>query len=354
MTIYNQIMLNSLSKHTDFSFKKNFVQNLTDQQKKIYAIATLAIGLCVVCILSFIKKCWYDDKKVTNESKKLTTQTENPTLNDDISNETEAQVVKNKNDHSPNKADGVKDKTIPETEVLMEAQFPKIAIGKEQWKKYFGDIGNEPPLPKDIHKILESPCPFYPGKKVQDTHMLVLVPESINGKPIKLNSLDELLNHPQNNDLVKVLTPHNEFVSVAPQKAKIWINADIKSDGQQASSQSHWVLMTKDVIQGSINKSYAEQQALIEGHNKQNGMQYEIPNALDAAICIWMHYMISQERLFNDKPYTYAFCQEFVQGNQLVVGCFSDTSFKIHYNETKYGYDLDEVQFGVAPMLKLV
>src|SRR5690348_15139439 len=30
---------------------------------------------------------------------------------------------------------------------------PKIAVGKEQWEKYIGNVGEEPPLPKDIHKI---------------------------------------------------------------------------------------------------------------------------------------------------------------------------------------------------------
>src|SRR6476620_385041 len=44
---------------------------------------------------------------------------------------------------------------------LWDALFPKIAFGKKQWAKYFGDIGEEPPLPKDIDKILKSPCPLF-------------------------------------------------------------------------------------------------------------------------------------------------------------------------------------------------
>jgi hypothetical protein len=210
-------------------------------------------------------------------------------------------------------------KVLANQEALWNALSPKIAFGKKQWAKYFGDIGKEPPLPKEIHKILKSPCPFFPGKKVEETHMLVLIPETINGIPLDLAILGEL---------VQALK-----VGHATKYRYIW-DALIKEFGKQATIKSHWVLMTKDVIEGSRNKSYSEQQALIAELNKQKGTQYEVPNTLDAAICIFMHYVSSGERLFNQQPWTYTRCQENVQGYQIIVGGFSSDGLRVSYGNT--------------------
>jgi len=61
-----------------------------------------------------------------------------------------------------------------------KVSVPKIAFGKAEWKKYFGDVGAEPPLPANLNKILYSPCPFWPGRKVLETHLLTLIPSHIN------------------------------------------------------------------------------------------------------------------------------------------------------------------------------
>lgn len=59
---------------------------------------------------------------------------------------------------------------IVNTQSLWDAptsNLPEGAFGKEQWMKYLGDIGEEPPLPKSIHKILKSPCPFFLRKQLK-------------------------------------------------------------------------------------------------------------------------------------------------------------------------------------------
>jgi len=55
------------------------------------------------------------------------------------------------------------------------------AFGKAKWEIYFGDIGEEPPLPPNIHGILAGRCPFDPKKTVRETYMLVLVPATVGG-----------------------------------------------------------------------------------------------------------------------------------------------------------------------------
>lgn len=188
---------------------------------------------------------------------------------------------------------------------------PNGAFGKKEWEKYFGDIGKVPPLPKEIYKIFK-----------RETHMLVLIPETINGKRLTLVNLGELVKKPKEGH--------------ATDYRYIW-DAMIKEYGHQAT-QSHWALMTKDVIEGSRNKSYADQQTLIAKLNKQTGMNYEISNVLDAATCIFIHYISSGKRLFKDQPLTSTRCREAIQGYQAVIGCFSSTGLFVLCNSLDYDH----------------
>ena len=52
-------------------------------------------------------------------------------------------------------------------------------------------------MPSNIHAILTSPCPFDPTKTVRETHLLVLVPARVNGAPLTLNLLGELVKKPK-------------------------------------------------------------------------------------------------------------------------------------------------------------
>src|ERR1700688_617828 len=89
-------------------------------------------------------------------------------------------------------------KTLASDEALSKRAIVRtFAFGKEKWAKYFGDIGAEPPLPANIEAILKNPCPFFPEKSVAQTHMLVLIPKTINGKPLTLRSLEELVQEPR-------------------------------------------------------------------------------------------------------------------------------------------------------------
>ncbi len=183
-------------------------------------------------------------------------------------------------------------------------QLPSCAFGATEWKKYFGDVGVEPPLPKDIDRILSSPCPFWPSKKVQETHLLVLVPQTVSGKPLNLKTLGELVKKP--------------FQGPAAQYRFF----DIGEYIDPAAPSSHWVLMTRDVIEGSCGrkKTYQDQQKLL---NQKGHGDYAVPTVLDATVCIFMEHVRSGTRLYSDSPWTCTRCQEkYDAGWQLVVGGF--------------------------------
>lgn len=69
----------------------------------------------------------------------------------------------------------------------------KNFLGSEAWKAQGDDVGTPPPIPASITEaLLESPCPLHPGEKIKDTHILVLIPKTVNGEAYTALKLDEL------------------------------------------------------------------------------------------------------------------------------------------------------------------
>jgi hypothetical protein len=205
------------------------------------------------------------------------------------------------------------------------ARLPSV-FGAEEWRQYFGEVGVAPPLPSDIDQILGSPCPFWSGKRVRDTHLLVLIPATVNGKPFSLNLLGELVRYPQGRGYS---TEFNYY------------DSDVQGRfGTQSPVRSYWVLMTHGVLKGSRSKKYASQQALVAYHASRAGLPYELPGTLEAATAILSHYVRSGERLYANAPWTYTRCQDLVldeDGDEcpVVVGGFFSGGLNVYYHESE-------------------
>lgn len=204
-------------------------------------------------------------------------------------------------------------------------QKPAIAFGKEDWQK-FGDIGEEPPLPSNIDQILKSLCPYFSGKTVEQTHMLVLIPKTLNGQPLTLTRLGEVM-HAHDSKLAE--SGYSSF--------------NDSGHGNKPFGATHWVLMTKDVLVGSKGKKYTDQQDLVARNPK-----YQVPKLSQATTCIFVEYMKTGQRHYNDAPITFTRCQETYQTKswQMLVGGFAATGPRIPNN-----YDFDQV--GIAALWKL-
>jgi hypothetical protein len=75
----------------------------------------------------------------------------------------------------------------------VKKELGKNFLGPDEWKAQGIDVGEVPPIPTSItKKLLESECPLHPGEKIKDTHLLVLVPKTVNGEPYTAVKLDEL------------------------------------------------------------------------------------------------------------------------------------------------------------------
>ena len=178
---------------------------------------------------------------------------------------------------------------------LAAPTLPPIAFGATAWSTYFGDVGTEPPLPPNIHDILNASCLYWPDKKVSETHMLVLIPEKVNGHPLTLKTLGELVKTPKKGNVGKYdyYYPHTYGDTPAP--------------------ASHWILMTRDVIPGSRSKSFTAQKALLKEGDT-------IPKLLDATAAIFMQNASGGKHGYVRDPLTYTRCEEPYNEWQMAVG----------------------------------
>jgi hypothetical protein len=190
------------------------------------------------------------------------------------------------------------------------------SFGAEEWRRYFGEVGVEPSFPSDIAGILNSTCPFWPDRQVKDTHLLVLIPATVHGKPFSLNLLGELVRRPQSGGYS---TKYRVYAS------------DVREPfGAQSPTSSYWVLMTRDVLEGSRMETYENQQALVAEHARRTQLPYELPGALEAATAVLSHYVRSRECLYSNSPYTYTRCRELEDGQYpVVVGGFSSGGLSV-------------------------
>jgi hypothetical protein len=185
------------------------------------------------------------------------------------------------------------------------------SFGAEEWRRYFGEIGVESSFPSDIVGILNSTCPFWPDRQIKDTHLLVLIPATVNGESYNLNLLEELIQHPKGGGHA------TEYRAYA---------GDVRKQvGAQSPTSSYWVLMTREVLEGSKMETYENQQALVAKCAKRTDLPYELPGALEAATAILSHCARSGERLYTDDPWTYTRCRELITNNKwpTIVGGFS-------------------------------
>ena len=111
----------------------------------------------------------------------------------------------------------------------------KNFLGAEAWRKQGIDAGVEPALPATItEELLNSECPLNPGEKIKDTHLLVLIPKTVNGEPYTALKLDELCGTRKGSG--------NKLICDASTWATAWKENDWASTAQV---QSEWVLIPK-------------------------------------------------------------------------------------------------------------
>jgi hypothetical protein len=203
------------------------------------------------------------------------------------------------------------------------AIYRDVAFGNDKWAKCFGPdaIKDEDSLEEfaslpwqDYIEDCKKFKNIFPEKKGRGCLMLVRLPKTFNGG-LTLKSLGEL---------AKKYFSNNEMGY-----RFIW-SPIVEQLGDKSIDKSYWLLMTKDVLPGSKNESYHEQQKIVANLAVNTLMGYDVPETLESAACILLQYFGSNIRLFSMKPITFTRCKEQVQGNQTVVGGFAPSGLTVY------------------------
>lgn len=210
------------------------------------------------------------------------------------------------------------------------AIYREIAFSSKNWAEWNTDLVKDVDmrqemlsLPKNIAEELRRSA--FPGKSIRETHVLVRMPKGLTIKKL--------------GELAKKYFPSNTGYRY------IW-PAIVDKSGDKAVDESVWLLMTKDVLQGSRSKSYSQQKNIVAELAETTGVPYQVPTTLEAATCILAEYSRSENRLFSDSPWTYTRCQENVQGFQMDVGGFAPAGLSVYYDHYVSG------SIGVAALRK--
>jgi len=204
----------------------------------------------------------------------------------------------------------------------------KNFLGAEEWRAQGIDVGAPPPIPASItRELLDSDCPLHPGEKIKDTHLLVLIPKTVNDEPYSPLKLDELCAKRKGSG-DRLIYDRGDFWTMW--KRQDWANLP--------QSQSEWVLIPKsDPDPERMREKYGE----IKGderhfRSKDIAMQLSVNNdyykeyrpakTLEVMTMALLYDLTHKERLLPD----YLRCEEpKAFGGCVDVGSFIDYGLKV-------------------------
>ncbi len=181
-------------------------------------------------------------------------------------------------------------KRFEDKEEIREVRLLKIdkaldgyAFGGADWNKYFGRVVSPPRPPIELIDFLARPCPFGLGRRVQDSHVLVYVPSSVEGLSLSAKVFSDLLRSRDKREDQKDMIKPNRVV-----KEQRW---------EEEISCSHWALVTKDILPETRGRSYSEQIEKLKPHQG-----YEVPKMLPALVALVANFIQKGQALYPGNP----------------------------------------------------
>jgi len=183
--------------------------------------------------------------------------------------------------------------------------------GAEEWSAFYGlrftkkqlrEVA-EFPWSKDV---LNTPCPFYKGKSVKETHFAFLGLDVFKGKSLTILKWQEL--HPASGQ--------PKFDSYAPDN---WYSK--KNFSNEPTCGFKWYLMPLEIVPESTYKIYAEQTAMLSA-------DYEVPLAIEEVTKVILYYRKNGVYL---NPTKYSRCQDVASvGRRVLVGGFDSRGLLVY------------------------
>lgn len=168
---------------------------------------------------------------------------------------------------------------------------PPGIFGKTEWEQTFPItiIGDIPPLPSNIHAVLDKQDPWEPNKKLKDTCKLFLRPEkailhTMQGDKEIVLGFDGLEELAQN--------------ATDPKRRAYFAGCwdEMKNQLNQTVESSRWVLIRNEIIPGTRDLDFKEQEDLLQGN-------FEAPKVMDAIFLNMITFASEGTRLYSHDPY---------------------------------------------------
>ena len=195
------------------------------------------------------------------------------------------------------------------------SKINSTAFDKEAWENHFGEVDEEPALPDNINEILDSDCPFWPDRKIKETHLLVMIPTTVGGKLLTPRQMIQLAQNPQKGMNIAPKAKKNmktmrrgDRVGMAnalresEEDITTRCLRDLNKKGS-SHAQPYWILMTRNAVVSSGKK-------ITDIQNDYPG--YDFPTVLEASTVILTHY-VSTEQWPYERTHTY--CKETMVGS---------------------------------------
>jgi hypothetical protein len=217
----------------------------------------------------------------------------------------------------------------------------KNFLGADAWRSQGIEVGEVPRLPASITKeLLDSECPLHPGQKIKDTHVLMLVPKTVNGEPYTALKLDELCATRKGSG--------DAFMYDGAHWAKAWKTEEWANFPQ---AQSEWVLLPKSDPDPKVSpdkhfrrKSIAAQEKVHDEHYPE----YREVKTLELMTVVLLYDLTHKESLL---PYRFLRCEEpNASGGRVCVGNFIAHGLRV--NDDRGGCDNDRIGRALSRKLK--
>jgi len=188
----------------------------------------------------------------------------------------------------------------------------KNFFGIEEWSSFYGVEFSK----KKLHKIakfpwseniLNAPCPFHKGKKVNETHFAFLGLNTFKGKPLTIIRWQEI--HPDSSQ--------PKFYSYS---LNSWYSQE--KFANELTCDFRWYLMPLEIVPGSTSKIFREQTTILTP-------EYEVPLAIEEVTKVFLYYKKNGAYL-NSKRY--GRCRDVdSDGRRVDVGVFDSAGLIVSF-----------------------
>jgi hypothetical protein len=223
------------------------------------------------------------------------------------------------------------DKLLVEMQAPMRAVLGRNFLGVEEWQRGFGvRVGALPPIPGYITaELLNSNCPLHPGQLIKDTHILVLIPKTVDGQPYSALRLEELCAARKGSGARLISGIYNDWKQAA------WANA--------SPSVSEWVLIPKSepnprgVPEGHHFRSKnIAAQAAVYSHYEAD---YREAKALEVMTAAVLNDVVNGAPRMLDGLSLIRCVEPSASGGRILVGVFSHSGLEVRDGWEDVGHE---------------